>query len=99
MFDIGFWELVAIAIIALLVVGPERLPGLARDVGRWAGKIKRFINNTRRELEQELRLNDQKEFRQSLSELDDLMKHAPDQDEDFRPDRKNHPHTDQDNKS
>lgn len=84
MFDIGFWELMVIAIIALLVVGPEHLPRLARDAGRWSGKIKRFINNTRRELEQELSISEQKEFQQSLSELDDLMKNAPDQDEEFR---------------
>lgn len=84
MFDIGFWELMVIAIIALLVVGPEHLPRLARDAGRWSGKIKRFINNTRRELEQELSISEQKEFQQSLSELDDLMKNAPDQDEEFK---------------
>lgn len=99
MFDIGFWELVVIAIIALLVVGPERLPRLARDAGRWAGKIKRFINNTRRELERELQLNEQQEFKQSLSELDDLMKNAPDQDEDFQPDPENNPGKDKNIKS
>lgn len=99
MFDIGFWELVVIAIIALLVVGPERLPKLARDAGRWAGKIKRYINNTRRELEQELQLNDQKEFHQSLSDLDDLMKNAPDQDEDFQQNKEKQPRKNQDNKS
>ena len=81
MFDIGFWELVVIAIIALLVVGPERLPKLARDAGRWTGKLKRFINNTRRELDRELQISEQKEFNQNLSDLDELMNNAPDQDQ------------------
>ena len=84
MFDIGFWELVVVAIVALLVVGPDRLPGLARDAGRWTGKLKRFINNTRRELEHGLKMNEQKIFHENLSDLDDLMKNAPDQDENFR---------------
>src|SRR5690554_6168735 len=79
MFDIGFWELVVVAIVALLVVGPERLPGLARDAGMWMGKIRRFINHTRRELESELRITDSKEFHQQLSDLDDLLRDAPDQ--------------------
>ncbi|HKK16812.1 MAG TPA: Sec-independent protein translocase protein TatB [Gammaproteobacteria bacterium] len=80
MFDIGFWELVVIAVVALLVLGPERLPEFAINAGRWLGKLKRFINNTRRELESELRITEQKSFQQSLTDLDDLMKNAPDRD-------------------
>jgi len=83
MFDIGFWELILIAVIALLIVGPDRLPGFARQAGRLVGKIRRFINNARRELEREINLDESKEFRQQLSELDDLMKNAPDQDPDL----------------
>lgn len=84
MFDIGFWELVVIAIIALLVVGPEKLPKLAHDAGNWIGKIRRFINNTRRELERELLFSEQKKFEDNLTDLDNLMKNAPDQDKDFK---------------
>ena len=80
MFDIGFWELVVIAVVALLVLGPERLPEFAINAGRWLGKLKRFINNTRRELESELQITEQKSFQQSLTDLDDLMKNAPDRD-------------------
>lgn len=98
MFDIGFWELMVIAIIALLVVGPEKLPKLAHDAGRWTAKLKRFINNTRRELQRELKLDEQKIFRENLSDLDDLMKNAPDQDEDFRSDLDRKPGKNQDNK-
>ncbi|MEE9551797.1 MAG: Sec-independent protein translocase protein TatB [Gammaproteobacteria bacterium] len=83
MFDIGFWEIVLISIIALLAVGPDRLPGFARDTGKYVGKIRRFISNTRREIEQELHLDEQKKLSQQLSELDDLVKNAPDKDPDF----------------
>ncbi len=83
MFDIGFWELIVIAIVALVVIGPERLPGFARETGRWISKLRRVINNTRRELERELQLSEQAGLEQHLSELDDLMRNAPDQDPDY----------------
>lgn len=54
MFDFGFWELVLIGVVALLVVGPERLPGLARQVGSWIGATKRFVNSVRADIEREL---------------------------------------------
>jgi sec-independent protein translocase protein TatB len=83
MFDIGFWELVMIATIALLVIGPDRLPAFARQSGKWLGKFRRLINNLQRELKQELLIDEGREFKQQLNELDDLMKNAPDQDPDF----------------
>ncbi|TEU22146.1 MAG: twin-arginine translocase subunit TatB [Gammaproteobacteria bacterium] len=43
MFDIGFWEFALIGIITLIVVGPERMPAIARKAGQYAGKAKRFI--------------------------------------------------------
>lgn len=54
MFDLGFWEIMMIVLIALVVVGPERLPGLARTAGLWVGKAKRFVNNVKAEINQEL---------------------------------------------
>lgn len=83
MFDIGFWELVLIATIALLVVGPDRLPAFARQAGKWLGKFRRLINNLQRELKQELLEEEGKAFKKKLNDLDDLMKNAPDQDPDF----------------
>jgi len=54
MFDIGFWELTVIAVVALLVVGPEELPTLARTAGRWVGKTRRFMSDMKDELEHEV---------------------------------------------
>lgn len=54
MFDLGFWELLLIGVVALLVVGPERLPALASTVGQWVGRMRRFVNHMRHEIQQEL---------------------------------------------
>ncbi|VAW88502.1 hypothetical protein MNBD_GAMMA17-651 [hydrothermal vent metagenome] len=54
MFDIGFWELTVIAIVALLVVGPEELPTLARTTGRWINKARNFMGEMKDELEGEV---------------------------------------------
>lgn len=83
MFDIGFWELVIIAVVALLVVGPDRLPAFARETGKWFGRIRRLINNLQRELKQELLVDEGKSFKRQLDDLDGLMKNAPDKDPDF----------------
>jgi sec-independent protein translocase protein TatB len=55
MFDIGFWEILVIAIVALLVVGPNEFPALVRTVGIWIGKIRRFMAETKHELDVEFR--------------------------------------------
>lgn len=55
MFDIGFWELVLVGIVALLVLGPERLPAAATTVGRWAGHARNLARQFRAEMEREAR--------------------------------------------
>ena len=54
MFDIGFAELLIVAVVGLLVIGPERLPGAIRTGSAWLGRIKRGFNDIKREVEQEL---------------------------------------------
>lgn len=54
MFDVGFWELLMIGVIGLLVVGPERLPEFARTVGRWVGQAQRMVRSVRADIEREL---------------------------------------------
>jgi len=53
MFEVGFTEIVLILGIALLVLGPQRLPKLAADVGRWAGRARAMARQLRTQLEQE----------------------------------------------
>jgi len=54
MFDIGFWELAVIGVVALLVVGPERLPGLARTTGLWVGRARRFVSSVKADIDREI---------------------------------------------
>ena len=78
MFDSGFLELLVVGVIALLVVGPERLPEVASKAGKFIGKMKAFVATTREDIEKEIRsdelqsmLNQQKD---EISELRDMMK-------------------------
>lgn len=58
MFDIGFAELLVLSVIALVVLGPERLPEAARAVGRWAGKARAFARSITNELDKEVRYSE-----------------------------------------
>lgn len=62
MFDIGFWELSLIAIVALLVVGPERLPKLARTAGLWVGKARGFVSSVKADIDRELKAEELKQI-------------------------------------
>ena len=65
MFDIGFFELVLVAIVALLVLGPERLPHAVRMTGAFVGKLRRMMINVREEFEREVNMA---EMQQRLKE-------------------------------
>ena len=54
MFDIGFFELLILGVVGLLVIGPERLPETVRNIGLWIGRIKRSMRDVRQDIEQEL---------------------------------------------
>lgn len=54
MFDIGFWELSLIMLLALLILGPERLPGIVSTIGNWAGRAKFMARSLRMQVEREL---------------------------------------------
>ena len=54
MFDIGFWELAIIGVVALLVIGPERLPRVARTTGLWLGRARRFVSSVKADIDREI---------------------------------------------
>lgn len=60
MFDIGFAELLVCVIVGLLVLGPERLPGAVRTVGRWVGKARHTVNQFTDQIDRELRADELK---------------------------------------
>jgi len=62
MFDIGFSELVLIAIVALLVIGPDRLPKVARTAGLWVGKMRGFVTSVKADIDQELAVDELKKI-------------------------------------
>lgn len=63
MFDVGFFEIIVIVLVALVVLGPERLPGAIRTVGLWAGRLKQRYAVMKSEFEREIGAD---EIRQQL---------------------------------
>ena len=62
MFDIGFSELVLIAIVALLVIGPDRLPKVAKTAGLWVGKMRGFVTSVKADIDHELAADELKKI-------------------------------------
>ncbi|RHW75843.1 Sec-independent protein translocase protein TatB [Colwellia sp. RSH04] len=58
MFDIGFWELMIIGIMGLVILGPERLPVAIRTIRGWIGGVRKFSDAVKTELTEELRINE-----------------------------------------
>ncbi|HEX8011002.1 MAG TPA: Sec-independent protein translocase protein TatB [Casimicrobiaceae bacterium] len=66
MFDIGFSEIVVIAIVALIVIGPEKLPKVARTLGHMFGRLQRYVNEVKADISREMELE---ELRKLQSEV------------------------------
>lgn len=66
MFDIGFSELLVIGIVALVVIGPERLPKVARTVGTWLGKLNRYAAQVKEDVNREMRLEELKKLQDEM---------------------------------
>ncbi|HEY0721644.1 MAG TPA: Sec-independent protein translocase protein TatB [Gammaproteobacteria bacterium] len=60
MFDVGFSELLLTALVALLVIGPERLPKVARTIGLWTGRARRFVNQVKEDIDREMKAEELK---------------------------------------
>jgi sec-independent protein translocase protein TatB len=69
MFDIGMFEMVLIGVIALLILGPERMPEAARAAGRWAGKARRFITGIKQDVSSQMSTSELSELRQLRDDL------------------------------
>lgn len=69
MFEVGFWELVLVGVVALVVVGPERLPELARSAGRWLGAARRMASTFKSDLEREMRAGELKKMLEKQGEF------------------------------
>lgn len=66
MFDIGFSELMVIAVVALIVIGPERLPRVARTVGHLLGRMQRYVNDVKADVQREMQLEELKRLHQDV---------------------------------
>lgn len=69
MFDIGIWELALIGLLALIILGPNRLPEVARTAGRWVGGVRRFVASVKEDFDQELQTDELVELRKLQQEL------------------------------
>ena len=68
MFDIGFSELLVIAIVALIVIGPQQLPKVARTLGHLFGRMQRYVNDVKADITREMELDELKKMRTSMED-------------------------------
>ena len=80
MFDVGFTEILMIGVVALVVIGPERLPAVAKTAGQWVGKLQRFVRGVKTDLASELQSGDLKKLigdqREQINELKNMVSSA-----------------------
>lgn len=60
MFEIGFWELILVGVVALMVIGPEQLPTVARKAGFWLGRMRRFMADVKQDVDREFKAEELK---------------------------------------
>ena len=68
MFDIGFSELVVIGLVALIVIGPEKLPRVARTVGHLIGRLQRYVADVKSDINREVELDELRKMRDSVQQ-------------------------------
>jgi sec-independent protein translocase protein TatB len=68
MFDIAFTELMVIGVIALIVIGPEKLPRVARTVGHLAGRLQRYVSDVKADINREIELDELRKMRDSMQQ-------------------------------
>lgn len=73
MFDVGIWEIALLLVIAMVVVGPDRLPKLATTLGRWTGKIRNMAQTIQRDIDRQIAIEDQQKIKESVSSIRDQL--------------------------
>lgn len=68
MFDIGFSELVVIGLVALIVIGPERLPRVARTIGHLAGRLQRYVADVKADINREMEVEELRKMHESVQQ-------------------------------
>jgi sec-independent protein translocase protein TatB len=68
MFDIGFSELMLIGIVALVVIGPERLPKVARSAGQWLGRLNRYVAQVKQDIDRDMKLEELRKMQQDMKD-------------------------------
>ena len=68
MFDIGFSELLLIGVVALVVIGPEKLPRMARTIGHLAGRLQRYVADVKADINREVELDELRKMRDSMQQ-------------------------------
>ena len=68
MFDISFMEMLIVAIAALVVIGPERLPKVARQAGQWVSKMRRYVDDVKSDFNRQLELSELRDLKKDVEE-------------------------------
>jgi sec-independent protein translocase protein TatB len=84
MFEVGFSEICMVALVALLVIGPERLPKVARMAGFWIAKSKRMVASVKQEIHEELQAEELRQSLKNQSGINEFQKLIDDTADDFR---------------
>lgn len=76
MFDIGFSELVIVGVVALVVIGPERLPKVARTAGLLLGRLQRYASQVKAEVDREMKLEELHKLQEQFRQADETARHT-----------------------
>jgi sec-independent protein translocase protein TatB len=68
LFDIGFTEMMIIAVVALVVIGPERLPKVAKQVGEWVGKLRRYVDDVKGDFNRQVELEELRNLKKQVTD-------------------------------
>jgi sec-independent protein translocase protein TatB len=68
MFDIGFSEMLIIAVVALIVLGPDRLPKVAKQAGQWVGKLRRYVDDVKSDINRQMEMDELRKLKTEVTD-------------------------------